>query len=421
MSLKETIEELKWRGLLYEATDEEAIAKLESDKSFYVGIDPTASSMQLGNLLPLIVSAHLAKAGLKPMFLFGGATGAIGDPSGKSDERKLLDAATVESNISTQSTQATEIFKRLDITPKFVNNADWTKEVTFIEFLREVGKYFTVNYMIAKETVKTRLEGSGISYAEFSYMLLQANDFRHLYETENCRLQLGGSDQWGNITAGLELIRKKIQGEAYGLCWPLITDSQGRKFGKSEAEVVWLSAELTSPYKLHQFWLNIDDKDAVPYLKMFTFLSKKEIESLEKAQEEAPHKREAQKALADSLVTLVHGEQAVIDAKKSAEVLFGGSIEGLSENQLEEIFSDVPSSTIERSKAGEMTYLETLVETGCVKSKGEGKRLVTGGGAYLNNIRVEDPEAKLSDTDALKGSLLILRTGKKNYHLVKID
>ncbi|MEZ4753196.1 MAG: tyrosine--tRNA ligase [Bdellovibrionota bacterium] len=421
MSLKETIEELKWRGLLYEATDADAISKLGSDKSFYIGVDPTAPSMQLGNLLPIIVSAHLAKGGLQPFFLFGGATGAIGDPSGKSEERKLLTSEEVKKNIKAQSEQAKSIFARLDITPKFVNNNDWAANVSFIEFLRDVGKFFTVNYMIAKEMVKTRLESTGISYTEFSYMLMQANDFRHLYETENCRLQIGGSDQWGNITAGLELIRKKIQGEAYGLCWPLITDSQGKKFGKSEAEVIWLSAEHTSPYKLHQFWLNVADKDVVPYLKMFTFLSKAEIETLEKAQAQAPHKREAQKALADSVVSLVHGEQAVTDVKKSAEVLFGGSLEGLSEDQLSEIFSDVPSSTISKASAKNLSYLDALVETGCVKSKGEGKRLITGGGAYINNLRVEDPELMLSATDALSGNLFVIRTGKKNYHLVKLS
>ncbi len=413
------IDELTWRGLIQDTSDLEGLKKLSAGATFYTGVDPTAPSLQIGNLIPLMVSLHLGRAGLNPIVLFGGATGSIGDPSGRSQERKLLEQEVVDSNVRKQIGQVEKIFSRFDVRPTFVNNLDWTKGVSMLDFLRDVGKFFTVNYMLAKEVVKTRLAEEGISYTEFSYMLLQANDFLHLYNTKKCVLQIGGSDQWGNITAGLELIRKKIQGDAYAFSWPLLLNAQGKKFGKSESGTLWLDPSLTSPYKFHQFWLNAEDKDAIRLLKIFTFLSQEEIAVLAEKQKTAPEKREAQHLLADTVCTYIHGEKATEDAKRSAKVLFGGSIEGLTESQLEDIFSDVPSVTLSRDKLKAGTVLDLFVDAGAVKSKGEARRLIQNGGAYLDNERVaEDDSFYMATVEAKK--LVVLRTGKKNYFLVKI-
>lgn len=411
---------LRARGLVHDCSDEKAMLNLKPQDGFYVGFDPTAPSLQLGNLVPLVVTIHLAKAGLTPVLLFGGATGAIGDPSGKSAERQLLERATIESNIANHQRTVSGIFERLKIKPHFVNNYDWTKDISVLEFLRDVGKHFTVNYMVAKEVVKTRLGGEGISFTEFSYMLLQANDFLHLHQHHNCKLQIGGSDQWGNITAGLELIRRKIQGEAVAFSIPLLTDSQGKKFGKSEGGTLWLDPSATSPYRFHQFWLNVADADVGRYLRVFTFFEEDEIQALEKATKEAPEKRAAQNALADSVCSLVHGESATRDARRCAEVLFGGSLDGLSSQQLEEIFQDSPSSTLLRSQILKSSFAEILTTSGLVKSKGEAKRLIQNGGAYLNNQRVNDVDFQVSDDATLASGVLVLRSGKKQYHLVKV-
>lgn len=415
------IAELRWRGLIQDITDEKAIDALGAGQSSYVGIDPTAPSLQLGNLIPLIVSVHLGKAGLTPMILFGGATGSIGDPSGRSQERQLLDRSVTEGNVKKQQDQVSALFSRLGVKASFVNNFDWTHSISILDFLRDIGKHFTVNYMLSKDVVSARLAGEGISFTEFSYMLLQAADYLHLYQTKQCRLQVGGSDQWGNITAGLELIRKKGLSGAEALSWPLITDSQGKKFGKSAGGAIWLDPQMTSPYKFHQFWLNIEDADVVKYLKIFTFLSHQEIEALEAATKSAPEKREAQKALADYMTTLIHGEQATADAKRSAEVLFGGSLEGLSAQNLEEIFSEVPSSAISRDSIAGMTVIDLFAGAKLASSKGEAKRLITAGGAYINNQRISDVEAKLAGVKPLEDKLFLLRSGKKNYHLVKVQ
>jgi tyrosyl-tRNA synthetase len=410
--------ELEWRGLIQDVVNPEAILKLSPGTPFYVGMDPSAPSLQIGNLVPLIVSMHLGRAGLSPLLLFGGATGSIGDPSGKKAERQLLDKSSVDANVAKHQAKVLEIFDRAKVKTTFVNNYDWTAPLSVLDFLRDVGKFFTINYMLAKEFVKTRVEEDSISYTEFSYMLLQAFDFCHLYQHKNCKLQIGGSDQWGNITSGLELIRKKLSGEAYAFSFPLVTDSAGRKFGKSEGGAVWLDGSMTSPYRFHQFWLNVDDASVVKLLKIFTFLPQAEILRLETSVSQSPEKREAQIALADAVCDLVHGPEATAKAKRSAQVLFGGSLEGLSRADLEEIFAEVPSTSYDKQKLSGMSYLDLLAETKLVPSKGEGRRLITNGGAYLNNERVTDPQLRLPEA-LVESGMLVLRAGKKQYHLVK--
>ena len=412
--------ELQQRNLIQDISDPELFDKLKPGEAFYVGFDPTAPSLQLGNLVPLTMSMRLAKAGYKPILLFGGFTGAIGDPSGKANERQLLDQEAINTNVSNHQKCVKQIFERAKLDVKFVNNTEWCANLTTLEFLRDVGKHFTVNYMLSKEVVKTRVEGAGISFTEFSYMILQSFDFLNLYKTYNCKLQIGGSDQWGNLTAGLELIRKKIQGEAFAFSIPLITDSQGKKFGKSESGTIWLDAAQSSPYKFHQFWLNLPDSDVVKYLKIFSFFSLEEIAELEKSLLTAPEKRAAQNALADCMCSLVHGEEATQDARKSAQVLFGGSIDGLSSGQLADIFEDAPSSSLEKSKLETLSFLDLLVESKLAKSKGEARRLVESGGAYLNNQRISDVNLKLSEASCLDSEMLVLRSGKKNYHILKV-
>lgn len=415
------LDELTWRGLIQDISDPEAFSKVKPGDAFYIGFDPTAPSFQVGNLVPLIVSIHLTKAGLKPILLFGGATGMIGDPGGKSAERNLLPLEKVAEQVKLQQTQATTLWKSagLSVTPEVVNNIDWSKDVTMLSFLRDIGKHFTVNYMMAKDSVKSRLSGDGISYTEFSYMLLQANDFLHLYQNKNCKVQIGGSDQWGNITAGLELIRRKVQGEAYALSFPLITNSEGKKFGKSEGNAVWLNPTMTSPYKFHQFWLNVPDSDVIRLLKIFTFESKEKISEMEQALQASPEKREAQKFLADTLCTFVHGAEATAEAKRCAQALFSGSLNELSNEQILEVFEGSPSSTVTRAQVGELDVL-TLLSTTVAKSKGEARRLVQGGGIYLDSERVSNEAMKLAETAILQKGFIVLRSGKKNYHLVRV-
>jgi tyrosyl-tRNA synthetase len=413
--------DLEWRGLVQDVSDREGIEKLSPGDAFYVGFDPTAPSLQVGNLVCMMVSIHLTKAGLKPILLFGGATGTIGDPGGRNSERVLMDLDQVEENLTLQQKQMALLWERSgsSVAPTFVNNFDWTKDLSLLSFLRDVGKYITVNYMVAKEVVKTRLEGEGISYTEFSYMLLQAADFLHLFQVHGCKLQIGGSDQWGNLTAGLELIRKKIQKQAYAFSFPLITDSQGKKFGKSAGNAIWLDPKLTSPYKFHQFWLNTPDDDVVKLLKVFTFESQDSISELERSVREEPQARRAQRHLADSLCTLVHGVEATEDARKCAEAFFGGSLDGLTTTQLLDLFSDMPSSEFGRDELSDMDILTLLSKT-LAKSKGEARRLFEGGGVYIDNQRAADSAVKVSATKLFETGVLVLRSGKKNYHLVKV-
>lgn len=420
-SLEELHDEFSWRGLLQDMSDPQAFSKLKAGDACYVGFDPTAPSLQVGNLVQLIVSIHLTKAGLKPILLFGGATGMIGDPGGRSAERNLMSLDDVARNVELQENQAKALWRNAGVSavPEIVNNIDWTRDVSYLSFLRDVGKHFTVNYMLAKDSVKSRLAGEGISYTEFSYMLLQAFDFLHLYQNKGVRVQFGGSDQWGNLTAGLELIRRKIQGEAYAFSVPLITNSEGKKFGKSAGNAVWLDPALTSPYKFHQFWLNVPDADVIKLLKVFTFATRQQIAEMERSLESDPGKREAQRFLADSLCTLAHGAEATEDAKRCAAVLFGGSLDGLSDSQLLDIFSDAPSTELSRDAASSMDLLTLLGQT-VSSSKGEARRLIQGGGIYVDNERVSDPSAAVSSTRLLTKGFIILRSGKKNYHVVKI-
>jgi tyrosyl-tRNA synthetase len=414
-------DELTWRGLIQDISDPEAFTKLKAGDACYIGFDPTASSLQVGNLVQILVSIHLTKAGLKPILLFGGATGMIGDPGGRSTERNLMSLDDVARNVELQAAQARALWKNAgtDVEPEVVNNIDWTRGISYLEFLRDIGKHFTVNYMLQKDSVKSRLAGEGISYTEFSYMLLQAFDFLHLYKNKVCRLQFGGSDQWGNLTAGLELIRRKVQGEAYAFSVPLITNAEGKKFGKSAGNAVWLDPNLTSPYQFHQFWLNVKDSEVIKLLKVFTFTPRDEIERLEREMNEHPEKRDAQKFLADALCTLVHGQQATEDAKRAAGALFGGSLEGFSSKQLLEIFSEAPSTTLKKTEIAELDVVSLLAQTLC-SSKGEARRLIQGGGIYIDNERVSEPTMLISSTKLLETGFIVMRSGKKNYHLVKV-
>ncbi|MEO0201804.1 MAG: tyrosine--tRNA ligase [candidate division WOR-3 bacterium] len=379
----------------------------------------------MGSLLPLITLSRFQRFGNKPIAVLGGGTGLIGDPSGKTKERPLLSKEEIERNIEGIRKQIEKFldFESKTNPAKLVNNYEWLGELKLIDFLRDIGKHFTVNYMLQKESVKTRLErDEGLSFTEFSYMLLQAYDFYVLYERENCLLQMGGSDQWGNITAGIEMIRKLKGKKAYGLVFPLITTSSGVKFGKTEEGTVWLDPNLTSPFKFYQFWINTDDRDVIRYLKYFTFLGMDDIKALEESLKESPEKREPHRVLAREMTRLVHGEDGLLRAERATMVLFGEEIRDITASELLDIFSDVPSKEIpkERFEGDGYSFVELLVDTGVANSKGEARKLVSGGGAYINNRRISDISYKVGLRDAVEGKVIVLRKGKKNYFLVKI-
>jgi tyrosyl-tRNA synthetase len=421
--LKDFIRELKWRGVLYDHT--EGLEELRGRVVGYIGFDPTAKSLHVGSLLPLITLSRFQRFGNIPIVVIGGGTGLIGDPSGKTKERPLLSKEEIEENIEGIKAQIEKFldFKAKENPAKIVNNYDWLGEIKLVDFLREVGKHITVNYMLQKESVRNRLQREeGISFTEFSYMLLQAYDFLVLYDRENCVLQMGGSDQWGNITAGIELIRKMRGGKAYGLVFPLITTSSGVKFGKTEEGTVWLDPNLTSPFKFYQFWINTDDADVIRYLKYFTFLGEREIGELEESLKREPEKREPHRVLAREVTRMVHGEDAMRRAERASKVLFGEEIKDLNLREILEIFSDVPSREIpkERFEGEGYPLVELLVDVGLFPSKGEARRAINGGGVYVNNIRVSDAQDKISLSRAIEGKVLILRKGKKNYLLVKL-
>jgi tyrosyl-tRNA synthetase len=421
--LKDFIRELKWRGVLYDYT--EGLEELAGRVVGYIGFDPTAKSLHVGSLLPLITLSRFQRFGNIPIAVIGGGTGLIGDPSGKTKERPLLSKEEIEENIEGIKAQIKKFldFKAKENPAKIVNNYDWLGEIKLVDFLREVGKHITVNYMLQKESVRNRLQREeGISFTEFSYMLLQAYDFLVLYDRENCVLQMGGSDQWGNITAGIDLIRKMRGGKAYGLVFPLITTSSGVKFGKTEEGTVWLDPNLTSPFKFYQFWINTDDADVIRYLKYFTFLGEREIEELEESLKREPEKREPHRVLAREVTRMVHGEDAMRRAERASKVLFGEEIKDLNLREILEIFSDVPSKEIpkERFEGEGYPLVELLVDVGLFPSKGEARRAINGGGVYVNNIRVSDVQDKISLSRAIEGKVLILRKGKKNYLLVKL-
>jgi len=411
------IKDLKERGLFQDISDQDLETKLNIGDSFYFGADPTSSSLQIGNFVGLIVTARLAKQGIKPIMLYGGGTAAIGDPGGKENERNLLSFEEIKSNMESISKKVTEIFDRLDVKVEYVNNHDWLHNLNFLDYLRDIGKHFPMSYMLAKDFIKTRVSTTGISYAEFSYNMIQAYDFYHLYENNNCKMQICGSDQWGNVTSGLELIRRKLSKPAFALSWPLITKSDGKKFGKSEGGAVWLNEDRTSPYKLHQYFLNTPDEDVIKYLKIFTFKSLEEIKQIEIDFKENPSQRLAQKVLADEICTLIHGKKATANAKISAKVLFGESIKGLNDQALLDIFSEVPSCDIQRETLKDLDLISLFVESKATKSKGETRRLIENGGGYINNERVS-LETDLKNY--LDKNLIILRTGKKSYTLIKV-
>lgn len=420
------LDEYSWRGMIQDLTRGVDEAVQEGPVTAYIGFDPTASSLHVGSLLPIMGLVHLQRAGHHPVAVVGGGTGLIGDPSGKTQERQLLSGEQVEENLEGIRSQLERFldFEGVRNPARMVNNLDWLGELRTVEFLRDVGKHFSVNGLLRKEGIRRRLEDEegGISYTEFSYVLLQAYDFLVLHDRFDCTVQMGGSDQWGNITAGIDLIRRMKGERAYGVVFPLVTSATGVKFGKTEAGTVWLDPRRTSPYRFFQFWLNTDDQDAVRYLKYFTLLDRSQIQVLEAELREAPHKRGAQRALAREVTRLVHGESGLARAEQATQVLFGGGLEGLDAEEIADVFADVPSSQVPReSLAGEGTsLLDLLAETGVASSKGDARRSIQGGGVYVNNVRVEDVDRRISMEDALEGEFVVLRKGKKNYRLVRI-
>lgn len=421
-------DDLQARGIIDNTSNDEVIKKLnESSVSFYAGYDPTAKSLQLGNLAIVITQLRLQKYGHKPYVLVGGATGMIGDPSGKSSERNLLDDDALQGNIDAQKKQLEGLldFSAGDNCAVMVNNYDWTSPLSFIDFMRTIGKRFRVSEMLAKDSVKSRISSdAGISFTEFSYQIIQANDFAHLAKEHDVTLQIGGSDQWGNMTAGIDLARKLHQKQVYVMTMPLLTDSNGKKFGKSEGgETMFLDANMTSPYKLYQFLLNSGDSSVDGYLKYLTFLSLEEIAELAKKTEEEPHVRAAQKALAKEVVTLVHGTEGLEASERATSFFFGGKIEKVNDKEISTIFEDVPAVTLEKSILdGEgVELLDMLALTPLFKSKGEARRSVQQNGVSINNIKSTGLEQKITCADLASETALVLRKGKKNYCVVKFN
>jgi tyrosyl-tRNA synthetase len=424
--MKNPLEELRWRGMVQDLTEGADQALSQEPRTAYIGFDPTASSFHVGNLLTIMGLVHFQRAGHSPIGLVGGGTGLIGDPSGKTQERQLLSKERTAENLAGIRAQLEHFldFEVKSNPARMVNNLDWLGELKMVDFLRDVGKHFSVNALMRKESVRRRLEEEegGISYTEFSYALMQSYDYLVLNERFGCTVQMGGSDQWGNITAGIDLIRR-VRGErVFGVVFPLLTTSSGTKFGKTETGAVWLDPEKTSPYRFYQFWLNTEDTDAISYLKFFTLLDSDAVEELAAALAERPHERAAQRALAEDVTRRVHGETGLARAQQATQVLFGGALEGLSGEEVADIFSDVPSS--ERPShdlQGEgVPILEFLSEAGVASSKGDARRSIQGGGVYLNNVRIEDPEKRVTLSDVLDGGFLVVRKGKKNYHLTRV-
>ena len=412
-------DELKERDLVFQTTDEEALRKAlaEGSVSFYSGYDPTADSLHLGHLVPILVMKHLQLAGHKPYALVGGATGLIGDPSFKDTERSLQTKDTVEGWARSIQAQVSRFldFENGDNKAEMVNNYDWFSGISFIDFLRDVGKYFTVNYMMSKESVKKRIE-TGISYTEFAYQIMQGYDFFELNRQYDVTLQIGGSDQWGNMTAGTELLRRKADKTSHVITVPLITDATGKKFGKSEGNAVWLNADKTSPYEMYQFWMNVMDADAVRFLKIFTLLPLDEIEEIGKQFEAAPHERLAQKILAREVVTLVHGEEAYKEALNITEQLFAGNIKNLSVKELKQGLRGVPNYQVKTDD--NLNIVEVLVTAGVVNSKRQAREDVQNGAIYVNGERIQDLNYTLTDADKLENELTVIRRGKKKYFVL---
>ena len=422
------IQELRWRGMIHDAmpgTEEQLQKELTTG---YIGFDPTADSLHIGNLVPIIILRHLQMHGHKPLALVGGATGMIGDPSGKSAERNLLDEDTLRHNLECQRRQLEKFldFDCGETSAEIVNNYDWFKDFKFLDFLRDVGKHITVNYMMAKDSVQKRME-TGISFTEFSYQLVQGYDFYWLYTHKNCKLQMGASDQWGNIVTGTELIRRKAGGEAFALTCPLVTKADGTKFGKSEEGTVWLDAKRTSPYKFYQFWLNTSDEDAAKYIKIFTFWQESEINTLIAQHNEAPHLRLIQKALAKDVTARVHSEEDYETALEASEILFGKgtteSLRKLNENDFLSVFEGVPQFAVNKDKLQDGINVVELMatETQIFPSKGEARKMIIAGGTSLNKEKINTPEDKVGTADLINDLYLLIQKGKKNYYLIKFE
>lgn len=417
--------ELEWRGLVYDSTQGTREVLTREKVTGYVGFDPTAPGLHAGSLMQVMALARLQRAGHSPIAVVGGGTGMIGDPSGKTVERTLQSREVVEANVRAIRS---ELERFLDFsTPhnpaRLVDNGEWLNSMTAMEFLRDVGKYFTVNYLLAKDSVKRRLESDeGISYTEFSYSLLQAYDFLVLHDRFNCRLQVGGSDQWGNIVAGTDLIRKLRGTHAYGLVSPLLLTSSGTKFGKTEAGAVWLDASRTSPFQFYQFWLNSDDKDVVTYLKFFTFKSQQAIAELERETAEHPERRAAQRELAREVTAMVHGPDQVARAERAAAVLFGGSLAEATADDILMVFGDAPSISIRGSSLEDgIGAAELAVRAGLAVSKGEAGRLIKQGGLYVNDRRLNDERGQITMADAIGRAVIVLRKGQRERRIVKVD
>ncbi|MBQ4531772.1 MAG: tyrosine--tRNA ligase [Alistipes sp.] len=432
MAKKNFVEELEWRGMIHTMMPGVKEQLEKEMTTAYLGIDPTADSLHIGHLVGVMILKHFQMCGHRPIALVGGATGMIGDPSGKSQERNLLDEATLRHN---QEAIKRQLAKLLDFESDaenkalLVNNYDWMKEFSFLDFARDIGKCITVNYMMAKDSVKKRFngEGEGMSFTEFTYQLLQGYDFLHLYQTLNCKVQLGGADQWGNITTGTELIRRKLgsENEAFAITCPLITKADGTKFGKTESGNVWLDARYTSPYKFYQFWLNVSDEDAKRYIKIFTLLDKETIDALIARHDEAPHLRELQKTLAKEITTMIHSAEEYEKAVEASQILFGGAtseaLRRLDEQTLLQVFEGVPQFTIAKEQLG-CAFVDLAADlTKVFPSKGECRKMVQGGGVALNKEKVTDPMQTVTESDLIAGKYMIAQRGKKNYFLIIVE
>jgi tyrosyl-tRNA synthetase len=421
------LEDLKWRGLLADCTDIDALTQrlAAGPVTLYCGFDPTGDSLHVGHLMGQLTLRRFQLAGHNPLPLAGGATGMVGDPSGKSAERNLLTREQLEHNVNSIKTQLSKLleFDRKGNPARLVDNADWTASLSYLDFLRDIGKHFSINMMVAKESVRARMESEhGISYTEFSYMLLQAHDFYHLRKTYNCELQIGGSDQWGNITAGTDLIRKKLGVPAWGMTFPLITRSDGKKFGKTESGAVWLDPEKTSPYRFYQFFVNTEDSMISQYLRKFTLLSHEAIIDLETRHAANPGAREAHKALAKEVTTLVHGTSACADALKASEIMFGGGLEGISEKIFADVVGEIPTQDIAKSllEGAGTALVELLIQGKLCPSKGQARKDIEGGGISMNNQRITEPGKTATLEDLLFGRYILLRKGKKTYAVLRI-
>jgi tyrosyl-tRNA synthetase len=429
------LDDLRWRGLVHQTTDDAGLAAWlqEKTRTVYAGFDPSADSLHVGHLMGLLMLRRFQLAGHKPIAVVGGATGMIGDPSGKSQERNLLSKEDLHRNVASLREQMRR-FLDFDARPnaaQLVNNYDWIGPFSYLEFLRDVGKNFPVNVMLAKDSVKIRLgrddrgaDASGLSYTEFSYMLLQAYDFVYLYDTFGCEIQIGGSDQWGNITAGIDLARRMRGVQLYGQTWPLLTKSDGSKMGKTESGALWLSAERTSPYQFYQYWIRLEDAEVGKSLRMLTTLPREEIEALDMSCQQDPGKRDSQRRLAEELTRLVHGEAGVAAAKRATEIFYGAEISDLTDADLVEIFADVPSKQLSRqmlSDGGGLSIIDAFVAAGLAKTKSDARRFVQQGGAYVNNRRIENVDTRLTPADLASETVIVLRSGKKNYALLRFD